>query len=156
MNSDWFWEGHVVDSLEKQFRNLGWSTVSKADTASRRSGIDLHLRKGKVDLVVEAKGYPSTTYQRGPNQGMPKPTNPSTQARHWFAQALFCSILRQRDHPTSIIAMAFPEFPVFVNLAERTNDALKKLGIRIIFLTQDGTVRIIGDPIRQKRNHSGA
>src|SRR5687767_6766064 len=44
-STDWFWEGNVADSLGKYFVNLGWEFVSKADTASRAAGVDLHLRK---------------------------------------------------------------------------------------------------------------
>ncbi|MGE3466238.1 MAG: hypothetical protein AB7J13_04835 [Pyrinomonadaceae bacterium] len=147
MSNDWFWEGNVVESLEKHFRKLDWSFVSKADTATRQTGIDLHMRKGDIELRIEAKGYPSELYQRGPKQGTPKRTRPATQARHWYAEALLCSILRQNDHPTSIIAIAFPEFDVFTNLANRTGRALEKLGLRTIFVSETGDVRIVGDPI---------
>ncbi len=147
MSTDWFWEGNVVESLEKHFRDLGWSFVSKADTASRQAGVDLHMQKGGTELRIEAKGYPSEFYQRGPKQGMPKRTAPSTQARHWFSEALLCAILRQNDHPTSVVAIAFPEFPVFTNMANRTQDALEKLGLRVIFISETGDVRFIGNPI---------
>jgi hypothetical protein len=146
-STDWFWEGNVVDSLERHFENLGWFIVSKADTASRQSGIDLHVKKGDVELLIEAKGYPSDTYQRGAKQGAPKPTNPSTQARHWYAQALLSAMLRQHHYPTSIVAIAFPEFPVFTGLVERTKESLLRLDLRIIFLSETGRVWIIGNAI---------
>lgn len=147
MSNDWFWEGNVVESLEKHLRDLGWSFVSKADTASRQAGVDLHLRKGDVDLRIEVKGYPSTLYRRGPNKGMPKPTNPATQARHWYAEALLCAILRQSEHPTSVVAIAFPEFPVFTRMVDRTTASLQKLGLRVLFVSETGDVRIFGIPI---------
>ena len=147
MSTDWFWEGNIVESLERHFRNLGWSIVSKANTASRQTGIDLHARIDEIDLIIEAKGYPSTTYQRGPKQGTPKPTSPSTQARHWFAQALVSAMLRQHDHPISIVAIAFPEKPVFKSLVKRTEESLKKLGLRVLFVSEKGDVHVIGDPI---------
>lgn len=147
MSTDWFWEGNVVETLEKHFKNLGWSIVCKADTASRQSGVDLHAKMGDTELLIEAKGYPSTTYQRGARQGRPKPTKPTTQARHWYAQALLCAMLMQNDHPSSIVAIAFPEFPVFTRMVDRTKESLQKLGLRVIFLSEGGIVRVIGDPL---------
>jgi hypothetical protein len=146
-STEWFWEGNVVDRLEAYLKGCGWSTISKADTASRQSGVDLHAKKGDVELLIEAKGYPSTTYQRGINQGLPKPTNPATQARHWYAEALLCAMLRQHDHPNSIVAIAFPEFPVYVGLINRTEKSLKRLGVRVLLLAETGTVQLIGNPI---------
>ncbi len=147
MSTDWFWEGNVVERLEEHFTNLGWVTFSKANTASREAGIDLHVQRDGVDLLIEAKGYPSINYQRGPNQGMLKRTNPSTQARHWYSEALLCAMLRQHEHPNAIVAIAFPEFPVFTNLVERTMESLNKLSLRVLFLSETGTLKVIGEPI---------
>lgn len=147
MSTDWFWEGNIVDTLEKQLTDSGWSIVSKADTATRQAGIDLHATKRDVELLIEAKGYPSTMYQRGAKQGMPKPTNPSTQARHWYAAALLCSMLRQHERPNAIVAIALPEFPVFLGLIKRTERSLHKLGLRVLILSETGAVQVIGDPI---------
>ena len=147
MSTDWFWEGNVVNSLEKHFAAVGWIFVSKANTATRQAGVDLHMKKGDAELMIEAKGYPSTTYQRGPKQGMPKPTSPSTQARHWYAEAILCAMLRQHDHPNLIVAIAFPEKPVFTAIVERTKESLKKLDLRVLFVSEAGGVQLVGDPI---------
>lgn len=58
-----------------------------------------------------------------------------------------CSMLRQHEYSDAIVAIAFPEFPVFSNLVGRTEGALHKLGLRVLFVSEAGTVRIIGDPI---------
>jgi hypothetical protein len=147
MSTDWFWEGNVVNSLEKHFVDLGWVLEFKADTASRQAGVDLHLRKGHLELMIEAKGYPSTTYQRGTKQGLPKPTNPATQARHWYAEAILCAMLRQHDHPNLMVAIAFPENPVFTSIVERTKDSLHKLGLPVLFVSEAGGVQVIGGTI---------
>ena len=78
---------------------------------------------------------------------MPKPTNPSTQARHWYAEVVLCAMLRLHDHPSATVAIAFPEFPVFTSMVSRTQDSLRKLGLRVIFVTESGKIRVVGDLI---------
>ena len=77
---DWYWEGRVVDALEKYLMDYGWTVIEKADTETRARGVDLVATKGKKMLLVEAKGYPSKVYARGEKKGTPKPTNPRNQA----------------------------------------------------------------------------
>ena len=83
---DWFWEGNVQAAVADYLVGDGWTIEQAADTASRARGIDLLASKDGRSLAVEVKGYPSTTYVRGEQQGMPKRTNPTNQAPKWFAQ----------------------------------------------------------------------
>src|SRR5688500_6308152 len=122
-------------------------SVSKADTESRQTGVDLHMKKDDLELMIEAKGYPSTTYQRGPKQGETKPPKPPNQARKWYSAALLCGMLKQEGHPNSVVAIAFPEKPSFLKLVERTKGSLKKLRLRVLFVTETGDIKVIGDPI---------
>ena len=46
------------------------------------------------ELLVEVKGWPSTTYAKGERAGQPKPTQPTLQATHWFAEGLTTLIRR--------------------------------------------------------------
>jgi hypothetical protein len=89
----WYWEGNVQASVARFLVAAGWTIESAADTASRQRGIDLLATKEGRRLGVEVKGYPGTVYARGARAGQPKPTAPTTQARHWFAQALLTAVL---------------------------------------------------------------
>jgi hypothetical protein len=68
---DWFWEGNVQEALAGYLEGKGWSIRSLADTAARSRGIDIVAVRGSTQLLVEVKGYPSTTY-KGADEGPTK------------------------------------------------------------------------------------
>lgn len=144
MSNDWYWEGNVVKTVSAYLQKEGWTIKQTADTEAREAGVDIQAQKGNEVLLVEVKGYPSKVYQRGEQKGLPKPTNPSTQARHWYGEALFSAILRQTEHPAATVAIALPKFSTFTNLARRTRHALTKLGIVVYIIEESGTVKAIG------------
>lgn len=139
-NTDWSWEGNISRVVMRHLESRGWVIESVADTTARQPGPDIRARKAEQLMVVEVKGYPSTVYQRGPNKGKPKPTNPPTQARHWFAEALFTALLRRADHPAHKVAMAFPEFAVYANLLRRLHQDLVLLGLTVFLVRKSGEV----------------
>jgi hypothetical protein len=118
----------------------GWDIKSVAHTESRERGADIRATRAAELLIVEAKGFPGTVYARGKNQGKPKPTKPSVQARHWYSHALFDCILRQSEYPDAHVVMALPDFTVYRNLLARTGDAIRKLQIGVYLVQEDGTV----------------
>jgi hypothetical protein len=135
--SDWFWEGHIQGRLRDHLVAQGWRLLRESDCLSRERGIDLLLERGGKHLAIEVKGFPSTTYRRGPMKGEPKPTQPTLQARHWFAEALLAAILVQSKHPTYTVAIAFPDMPRYHSLIESTRNALTRVGLGV-FLVKDG------------------
>lgn len=150
MNKDWFWEGNVVSAVAENLRRTGWKIEATANTATREAGVDLHATKDGKVLLVEIKGYPSKFYMRGEKQGQPKPTNPRTQARHWYSEVLLSAILRRSEQPEAIVAIAFPEFDeldVFVKRVKQTEWALRKLDISVIFVDESGKMRVVGEAI---------
>jgi hypothetical protein len=118
----------------------GWTIESVADTASRQRGIDLVAIKGDRRLAVEVKGYPGTVYARGERAGQPKPTAPTTQARHWYAQALLTAVLTGGSDERTEIALAFPDMPRFRELIGRSEWALRGLGLRVFLADESGHV----------------
>jgi hypothetical protein len=143
MTADWFWEGNVVASVVSHLEENGWTIKSIADTEGRAAGVDIRAERAGNLLLVEAKGYPSRVYARGENKGMPKPTNPATQARHWYSQVLFAAILRQSQQPGAMVAIALPDFRAFTNLVNRTRPALLKLDIGVYLVRETGSVESI-------------
>lgn len=141
--TDWYWEGSVVDRLAAHLENEGWAIIQRANSATRERGIDLHVERAEETLLVEAKGYPSTEYRDPARAGQRKPTNPSVQAQHWFAQGLLKALRLQSQHPGATVALAFPDFPRYRALAADTEGALSKLGVRIFFIGESGNVELL-------------
>lgn len=135
----WFWEGHVQDALAAHLAKDHWD-VREADTESKAPGIDLLATKGDRWLAIEVKGYPSTTYDHGPKRGQPKPTQPAAQARQWFSHALLGMMLLRDKRPDAEIALAFPRFPTYEKLVERTRVSFGLLGFGVYFVEDGGFV----------------
>jgi len=136
----------VVRTITKYLVEQGWVIDSIADTATGQPGADILARRASEALVVEVKGYPSKTYERGANAGQPKRTNPATQARHWVAEALLTGLLRQAETKATRVALAFPEFPVYLALLKRLGTAIAKLQLEVLIVQESGTVSVLRAP----------
>lgn len=141
----WSWEGIVVRAVTSFLTARGWSIEAIANTETGEPGADIKATKSERVLIVEVKGYPSKTYERGPRKGQPKRTNPATQARHWFAEALLTALLRQAANRQHHVAIAFPEFAVYTKLLTRVTESLKLLGLIVLLVQESGTVMIVQD-----------
>lgn len=139
----WHWEGNVQEVFVEHLRVDGWEIQSTSDTASREQGPDIVARQRNRFLVVEVKGYPSNTYARGSKAGQPKPTNPATQARHWFAGALLTAALARHAHPQAEVAIVFPAFDTYRSLVDRTSVSLDAMKVGVFLVSEDGTVERI-------------
>jgi hypothetical protein len=113
-----------------------------ADTATRERGIDvLAVRDGRT-LAVEVKGFPSRgTYSDPARAAETKPTQPGTQARHWYAQAILKAMLTLGEFPGYDVAIGPPDVPTYRHLHERTHSSLDRAGIRVLFVSERGAVR---------------
>ena len=139
----WFWEGHVQDVLAAHLVGEGWDVREAADTESKAPGIDLLAAKEGRWLAIEAKGYPSTTYDHGPKRGQPKPTQPTNQARQWFSHALLGMMLLRDRRPDAEIAICFPRFTTYENLVKRTAVSFTLLGFGVYFVNEGGAVDLV-------------
>lgn len=94
----WYWEGHVQARIVDFLERSGWIVTAVADTQRKTHGPDIAAQKEASQLVVSVKGYPEAGGR----------TSPSSQARHWFSQAVFDLVCyRQRD--TSVrLAVGLP------------------------------------------------
>ncbi|MBM0207365.1 hypothetical protein JNW90_33590 [Micromonospora sp. STR1s_5] len=98
VTADWFWEGNVVDAVERHLADTGWRIEKKADTHSKERGVDLEASQAGRQLLIEVKGYPSTTYRDPRRAGEVKPTNPTNQAQQWYSRALLKAMRLQTSH----------------------------------------------------------
>lgn len=99
----------------------GWRILSVADTATREHGIDIVASRGDETVGVEVTGYPSRTYADPARAADTKRTHPSTQAGHWFAQALLAAMRLRGRRPGVRSVIALPDFPRFRSLYGETS-----------------------------------
>lgn len=144
VTSDWFWEGNVVEAIARFLTDDGWSIVGKADMHSKERGVDVHATRNGCTLLIEAKGYPSTSYRDPRRAGEVKPTNPSNQAQQWYSHALLKVMRLQTKHPDSLVALGFPDFPRYRAMFEETRAGLAKLGVAMLMVRADGTLDVWG------------
>lgn len=83
---------------------------------------------------MEVKGYPAKRYADPRRAGEVKPTAPSVQARHWYAQAVLKAMLTRDDHPDYEIAIGLPDAPTYRTLHRRTRSSLDQLSIKVMFI----------------------
>lgn len=126
----WFWEGEVQSRVVAHLTHQGWSIKRVADTASRETGRDIAAARGSDLLWVTVKGYPQGTER----------TSPSTQAGHWFKDALF-DVIQWREQDSSVrIAVALPDRPRYQALAGRTTWFKRAADFAYLWVTE-GDVR---------------
>lgn len=144
--TDWFWEGHVQDAMVAYLRAEGWTITAESNTAIRAQGDDIAATKAGRRLVVEVKGYPSDKYRDPRRAAEVKRTNPTLQAKHWFADALLKLVRIRGNRPDVSAAMAFPDAARYRSLIEETIDPLRQLGTGLYLVTPDGRVEVVLEP----------
>jgi hypothetical protein len=89
---------------------------------------------------VEVKGFPSKRYADPTRAHEVKPTQPSTQARTWYANGLLAALQMTSREPMLIPVLALPEFLTYHNLYADTRRALDLIGVQVWWVSEDGTV----------------
>ena len=82
------------------------------------------------------KGWPSIGYADPRRGDETKPTQPSTQAAHWFAQALSKAMMLLDERPGHESLMVLPDYPRYRDLAARTGR--RAAGIHVVLLDVRG------------------
>jgi hypothetical protein len=138
---DWKWEGNVQARLVDFLASEGWTDIVVPDTEQQERGVDIEAHRGYQTLLVEVKGFPSTTYVSGPKAGRPKPTQPTLQARHWFSHAVMTAMQMRDRNPLAEVAIGLPEHDRYEGLVASTEDSLSTLGIGVAFVSPTGRGR---------------
>ncbi len=129
----WFWEGHVQSVVVDHLQSRGYQIRSVANTATRERGKDvIAVAPSGQTLWISAKGYPVGTAK----------TNPRTQARHWFAHALFDLILWHGEDVTIALGLALPQKETYRKLANRVGWFLSSTRNCIYWVAEDGVVTV--------------
>lgn len=143
-NSDWFWEGNVQNKIiEFMQKNEDFKILLKANTQTKERGPDILAKKDGVKRRVSVKGFPSDKYMSGPRMGQKKPTPPTLQAKHWFAEAIFDVICAKSALQEIEIAIGFPKFPRYVNLVRNVKWFRETIGLFCYFVSENGEVEVL-------------
>lgn len=150
---EWFWEGNVQTRIVQHLEQQGWTVEHMADTASNARGDDIRARRDGDVLRVEVKGWPSEDYANPSRASEKKRTRPSTQAGHWYSQALLRVIRDLGKHPNDLTAIGVPDWQRFRRLLDDTQAPLEYLGVGVFFVPEEGPVEEAIAP-RRFRPHS--
>lgn len=136
----WPWEGHVQALFGAALVREGWLVTSMADTATKAHGVDVLASKGDRRLGAEVKGWPSTGYADPRRASEVKRTQPSTQAGHWFSQALMKAMMLLDSHPDHESLVVLPDYPRYRDLTTRTARGRSAAGVHVAFVSEAGRV----------------
>jgi hypothetical protein len=146
MSDDWFWEGNVQAAIAQLLRDTGWTVEFEAHTATKARGADIIASLGMRKLVVEVKGYPSSRYADPRRAQETKPTNPVSQATHWFAQALLQVMRLRTSMPDAEVAIGLPDFARYRTLLGETEDSLRRLGVGVYLVREPSVASCVLSP----------
>ncbi len=135
-NKPWFWEGNVAQQVADHLSGMdGCTIVQLANTKSRQPGKDIVANQGNDSIWVTVKGYPEGTQK----------TRASTQAEHWFKQALFDMIHWRGQAQHAKLFLALPDFRRYRALADKIAWLIPTVPFGIIWVSEDGDISGIGD-----------
>ncbi len=137
----WPWEGHVQSLFAAYLHSQGWLVTAMADTATKAPGVDLLASKEGRRVGAEVKGFPSVGYADPRRASETKKTQPSTQAGHWFSQALMKALMLLDSHPGHESLMVLPDYPRYRDLAQRTRRGRGAAGVHVVFVGADGSAQ---------------
>jgi Holliday junction resolvase-like predicted endonuclease len=140
-DESWHTEASVQAAVVTWLVGQGWSILSVADTATREHGVDVVATRGGERVGIEVKGFPSRSYADPRRAAEAKRTQPSTQAGHWYAQAVLAAMRLRGRSPEMRSVIALPDFPRYRSLHEETRRSLEDLSIEVWWVEGSGAVR---------------
>ena len=118
----------------------GWRIISVANTGTKEHGVDVIASRDGQTVGVEVKGFPSRDYADPARAGEVKRTSPSTQAGHWYAQAILAAMRLRNKEPDWRSVIALPDFRRYRDLHAETAESLQVAQIEVWWIDQTGAV----------------
>lgn len=137
---DWHTEANVQAALVTALAADGWRILSVANTATKEHGVDVIAARDDETVGVEVKGFPSRGYADPARAGEVKRTQPSTQAGHWYSQAVLAAMRLRSKEPEWRSVIALPDFPRYRGLFAETAGSLTAAQIEVWWVDQAGSV----------------
>jgi Holliday junction resolvase-like predicted endonuclease len=138
---EWHTEANVQALLVSALVVDGWRILSVANTATKEHGIDVIATRDGQTVGIEVKGFPSRVYADPSRAGEKKRSAPSTQAGHWFSQAVLAAMRLRGKESAWQSVIALPDFPRYRALHSETVGSLDAAGIKVWWVEQTGIVR---------------
>jgi hypothetical protein len=128
----WFWEGNVQAQLVRYLSGQNYRIRSVADTLTKQRGIDIVAERNGEVLWISVKGYPAGTDR----------TPPSTQAGHWFKQAIF-DVLSYRGQDKSVsLGVGLPDYKRYRALSSKIDWLRPIADFRYFWVEETGVVSV--------------
>ncbi|QIG44474.1 hypothetical protein G5V58_18305 [Nocardioides anomalus] len=137
---EWHTEANVQASLVTALAADGWRILSVANTTTKERGIDVIASGDGRTAGVEVKGFPSRNYADPARAGEVKRTSPSTQAGHWYSQAVLAAMRLRGREPQWSSVIALPDFARYRDLYQETAGSLSAAQIEVWWVSEAGTV----------------
>src|SRR5262249_30226688 len=137
---EWHTESNVQASLVTALVTAGWRIISVANTATKEHGVDVIASRDDQTLGIEVKGFPSQRYADPARANEVKPTRPSTQAGHWYAQAVLAAMRLRGKEPSWRNVIALPDYSRYRALYAETSGSLAAAGIEVWWVNEGGSV----------------
>ncbi len=131
-SKQWFWEGNVQTQLVQYLSGQNYRIRSVADTLTKQRGIDIVAERNGEILWISVKGYPVGTDK----------TPPSTQAAHWFKQAIF-DVLSYRGQDKSVsLGVGLPDYERYRALSSKIDWLRPIADFRYFWVEETGVVSV--------------
>ena len=137
---EWYEEMHIAKHIRDYLTNNGYE-ITRFNEDKMLHGNDLIAVKNGKELIIEVKGFPSRYYVRGPKAGLPKPTHPNLQAKHWFSDALRALMNAKSVNLDAEIAFGFPECKKYHDFIDKISPLLGRLDCHCYFVDQNGSIK---------------
>lgn len=134
-------EANVQASLVTAIAADGWRILSVANTATKEHGVDVIASRDGQTAGVEVKGFPGRGYADPSRADEVKRTSPSTQAGHWYAQAVLAAMRLRGKEPMWRSVIALPDFPRYRDLHTDTAGSLGAAQIEVWWVDEAGKVQ---------------
>ncbi|MER6974547.1 hypothetical protein ACFVDI_04860 [Nocardioides sp. NPDC057767] len=138
---EWYAEANVQAVLVTALAIDGWRILSVANPATKEHGIDVIAARDGQTVGIEVKGFPSRAYADPARALEPKRTHPSTQAGHWYSQAVLAAMRLRGKEPSWRSVIALPDFPRYRDLHSETVGSLAAAGIEVWWVDQAGALQ---------------
>ncbi|MEV6487101.1 hypothetical protein AB0M20_00475 [Actinoplanes sp. NPDC051633] len=138
-DQSWPWEGAVQTAFAQVLHQHDWLVTAMADTATKAPGVDVLAPRERPAPRRRGEGL-AVSRLRGPSPShRDQADQPSTQAGHWFSQALFKAIMLLDSHPGHESLMVLPDYPRYRDLTQRTRTGRNAAAIHVVLLSTNAT-----------------
>jgi hypothetical protein len=139
----WYSEDFIIGSLTKFLKDNGYKIHKETGLPAERPEKVLIASKYFTKEIIEIKGFPNKPASLS---GLQKPSA-TTNARHWFSDALFSSFVnfgKYYSNENAEVAMALPNVEKYKAIIEKVQDyfTINNLYFKLYLVNEDGEVEV--------------